>query len=311
VRSGRLRRARFALEGAGFSAAAYCGRRIALRWLSAAGAAAGALGYALDRRHRRIALDNLDAALGPGLAPARARDIARSCFLHFGRITFETLGFARLGPEDVGRVVTYAGLEHIRAAYARGRGVLLFSGHFGHWELIALMQGFLGMRLHLVARPLDNRGLERRLARLRGLSGNRLIHKRQAARPILQALRAGDGVAIVLDQDARRSGVFVPFFGRPASTTPTLALMALRTGAAIVPTYSVPLGGGRYHVVYEPEVSVEPSGDLGRDTLELTAACTRRIEAWVRERPELWLWMHRRWKTPPPAPEALPCRAEP
>jgi KDO2-lipid IV(A) lauroyltransferase len=320
-----LRRLRFAIEAAGFAGAAFLGRALPLAALSAAGALAGRLAHLLDRRHRRIARDNLASALGAQLRPGQARRIVGGCFAHFGRITFEALGFARLGPADIGRVVRYEGLEHIRAAYAGGKGVLLFSGHFGHWELIALMQGFLGLRLHLVARPLDNRALERQLARLRGRSGNGLIHKRLAARRILQVLRSGEGVAIVLDQDARRTGVFVPFFGRPASTTPTLALMALRTGAAIVPTYSIPLGRGRYRVVYEPAIAVRPSGDLDRDVLELTATCTGRIEAWVRERPELWLWMHRRWKTAPPGPsgarppgdpppgerERVPCRAEP
>jgi KDO2-lipid IV(A) lauroyltransferase len=117
---------------------------------------------------------------------------------------------------------------------------------------------------------------------------------------MLRALGRGEGVAFVPDQDARRDGIFVPFFGRPASTTPTLALMALRTGAAVVPTFSVPAGDGSWLVVYEPEVEVAPTADREADVHRITAECTAIIERWIRRRPELWLWMHRRWKTRPP-----------
>jgi KDO2-lipid IV(A) lauroyltransferase len=168
------------------------------------------------------------------------------------------------------------------------------------------MQGFLDLPLALVARPLDNPWLEQLLARLRGLSGNRVIHKRRAVREILRVLREAQGIAIVLDQDARRDGIFVPFLGRPASTTPTLALVALRTGACVVPTYSLPHEDGSYTVVYEPEVEVGSTGDLEADVRRLTAECTAHIERWVRERPELWLWMHRRWKTRPPEEREAP-----
>jgi KDO2-lipid IV(A) lauroyltransferase len=140
------------------------------------------------------------------------------------------------------------------------------------------------------------------LARLRGGSGNRIAHKRDAVREMLRALRQEIGVAIVIDQDARDAGIFVPFFGRPASTTPTLGLLAVRTGAAILPTFSVPNPDGSYRIVYEPEVTWQASGDRDTDVYEVTARCTAIIEKWVRKHPELWLWMHRRWKTRPPGP---------
>jgi KDO2-lipid IV(A) lauroyltransferase len=264
------------------------------------GAAAGSLGHVVDRRHRRITHDNLRTALGPEVCEREVRRIARRCWRHFGRITADTLCFYRMPLERLEHCIDYEGLEHVRAAYAAHRGVLLFSGHFGHWELIALMQGHLGMPLALVARPLDNPRLETLLAGVRQRSGNRILHKRNASRDMLRALRSGAGVAIVIDQDARRDGIFVPFFGRPASTTPSLALMAVRTGAAVVPTFSIPLPGGRYRVVYEPPVAVPASGDVDRDVRDLTAACTAILERWVRSHPELWLWMHRRWKTAPP-----------
>jgi len=291
---------RFALEAACFRLLLLLARVIPLRVLQWIGAGGGMLFYLLDGRHRRITLEQLDTFLGTELRAAGVSRTARACWRHFGRITFDALAFERLSRDSVGRVVHYAGLEHLREAYARNRGVLLFSGHFGHWELTAVMQGHLGYPLALVTQPLDNPRLERLLADLRGCSGNRVVHKRAAVREMLRALQARIGVAIMIDQDPREGGVFVPFFDRLAATTPTLALLAARTGAAVLPTFSVPNPDGSYRIVYEPLVEWEPSGNREEDVVRLTARCTARIEDWVRRHPELWLWMHRRWKTRPP-----------
>lgn len=294
------RQARFRVEAAVFGALLAAARVAPRSLLLALGTLAGAVGHVLDRRHTGIALENLRLAFGPKLGTREAKRIVRACWRHFGRITMDTLSFPRLTAASAERSVRYEGLEHIRAAYRRGRGVLIFTGHFGHWELAGVMQGYLGLPLAVVARPLDNPRLERMLAALRSGSGNRVIHKRNAVREIRKALRDKIGVAIVIDQDARHDGVFVPFFGRLASTTPTLALLALRTGAEVIPCSCRPEPDGTYTVVYEPPVAVRDSGDRDADLLRVTADCTSIVERWVRERPELWLWMHRRWKTRPP-----------
>ncbi len=295
-----MTRIRFLIEASFFAMVMAAARLLPRRVLRGLGSAAGRLGSVLDRHHSRIAIENLTSVYGPSLSETDARRVATACWRHFGRILFEALTFPRLSPASIGRVVRYEGLEHVRAAYGRGKGVLLFSGHYGNWELAALMQGHLGLRLALVARPLDNPYLERMLARLRSRSGNVIIHKRNAIREMLRAIRSGIGVAIVIDQDARDQGVFVPFLGRPASTTPTLALLALRTGAAVVPVCSTPEADGAWKIVYGPEVSVRDTGDHDADVLRVTAECTAVVESWVRRRPELWLWMHQRWKTAPP-----------
>lgn len=283
-----------------FALARLSPRRMLLRL----GAAAGWIGYLVDGRHRRIALSNLRLAFGAAMDEKERRRIVRACWMHFGRTAFDTLNFPKLSPSAVDSLVHYDGLDHIRGAYRRGKGVLLFSGHFGHWELVAVMQGYLDLPLALVTRPLDNPRLEQRLARLRRQSGNDIIHHRGAVRGMVQALRRGRGVAVVIDQDARQRGVFVPFFGHPASTTPTLASLALKTGAAVVPVFSVPRPDGSYQVIYEPPLEVKRTGNRDADVLRLTAECTAIIERWVRRRPELWLWMHRRWKSSPPASAA-------
>jgi KDO2-lipid IV(A) lauroyltransferase len=291
---------RHALEALGFWLLLGAARVLPRRALLRVGSLAGILGFALDARHRRIAAANLELAFGGTLdTRARAR-LQRACWRHFGRITLESLRFPRLDAAAAEGLVHLEGIDLVRAAYARGKGVLLFSGHYGHWELAALVQGYLGMPLTLVARPLDNPVLERMLARLRTGSGNVVVHKRSAIREMLQTLASGGGVAIVIDQDAREAGVFVPFLGRLASTTPTLATLALRTGAAVIPVFCVPQPEGTYRIIYGPLCEVKSTGDRAKDVARITAECTAVLEQWVRRHPEYWLWMHRRWKTAPP-----------
>lgn len=292
-----MRKLRFRLEAAALRFMRYAARRLPRPALLAVGSALGTLWYALDARHRRVAIDNVTAAFGGALDARQRRRLVLACWRHYGRTLFDTLAFDRFSLASIGTIVRYEGLDRIRAAYARGKGVLLFSAHYGHWELTALMQGYLGLPLTMVTRPLDNPELERELLGLRGRSGNAILHRRNAVRTMLTTLRSGGGVAILIDQDAHGGGVFVPFFGRPSSTTPTLATLALRTGAAVVPTFSVPHPDGSYTVHYEEEIAIEDTGDRDADVYRITAECTATIERWVRAHPELWLWMHRRWKT--------------
>jgi KDO2-lipid IV(A) lauroyltransferase len=156
------------------------------------------------------------------------------------------------------------------------------------------------MPLAMVTRPLDNPHLEKILFGYRTLSGNQVIHKQGAAKEMLRAIRRGDGVAIVIDQNVRgEDGLFVDFFGTPASTTPALATLALKTESPVVPVFGIPMPDGRYRIRYLPEVQPERTGDTRADILALTQRCTRIIEDQIRAEPEHWVWMHRRWRTRP------------
>jgi KDO2-lipid IV(A) lauroyltransferase len=183
--------------------------------------------------------------------------------------------------------------------------VLVFSGHFGHWELIALLQHRLGYPMAMVASPLENPLFNRLLVDLREQGGNRVIPKRSAARAVLRTLRDGQAVAILIDQNVRgEGGIFVDFFGVPASTTPALATLSLKSGAPILPVFSYPMPDGRLLIRYREPLRPARSGALSDDIHALTSACTQLLEKEIRRRPDLWLWMHNRWRTRPPSERA-------
>jgi len=294
-----VRRLRHLLEYAVVAGLGALARALGDRAARRLGRALGGLWYRIDVGHRRIARENLRLAF-PDWSAARRDAVARESFRHFADIGVDLLRFSRYGSESCRERARVDGWDHLTNALDRGRGALVVSGHYGHWELIALLQGYRGRPMDMVTRPLDNPLLEERFARSRRRSGNRVVHKRSAIKGILRALREGRSVAIVIDQNFRDPNrVFIDFFGRPAATTPTLGLVAMRTGAPVIPVFSWPEADGRYRIEYQPEVRIEPTGDRPEDALRMTRACTRLIEEQVRRRPEFWLWMHQRWRTRP------------
>jgi KDO2-lipid IV(A) lauroyltransferase len=251
--------------------------------------------YTFDRAHRRIAERNVRAAF-PSRPPAEQRRIVRGAFGHFGRLLVELLKFSTLSHDAMLARVEVEGEERVRSAYAHGKGVLFVTGHFGFWELQAMVHALRLPPMSVLARALDNPGLNGLLERIRTRTGNSVIYRQGALRRVLRALQAGEGVGILIDQHIQtRDAIYVDFFNRPAATTSAVAALALRTGARVVPLFALPLGGGRYRLVYEHPV--EPPPDDSADAIhEFTQRCTDVLEMYVRRHPELWLWMHRRWR---------------
>jgi Kdo2-lipid IVA lauroyltransferase/acyltransferase len=266
----------------------------------ALGRAVGALLGRLDRRHLAIAAANLRLAF-PEWPEARVWTTARRVYAHFGAVLFDILWLQRRTPEEIRALLDVRGQEHVERAMAGGRGAVLITGHLGNWELHGVAHGLLFGAIHVVARPLDNPRLDERLCALRTMAGNTVVYKRRALSRILHALRGGRGIALLIDQNVQAGdGIFVDFFGRKAATTTVAAALAVKTGCAVLPCRTELLADGRYRLTYVPALEWSPSGDRQADIACLTQRLTRQIEDWVKDTPEQWLWMHRRWKTRPP-----------
>jgi Kdo2-lipid IVA lauroyltransferase/acyltransferase len=274
---------------------AFCVRHLPWRLISIAGGALGAGFYALDASRRRVTLDNLARAF-PGRPASERRSIARRVFRHFGGMLLEVLKFSGLTADQMLSRVEFEGTDRARQAYAAGRGVFFLTAHFGCWEVNGIVHALHLAPIGLMARPLDNPLLNDMLERARQCTGNWVIYRKGGIRRTMRALESGQGVAMLIDQhihgpDATR----VDFFNRPAATTTALAALALRTGAPIIPVFAVPTAPGRYRMIYEHAVELPPPGSPD-PVRELTQRCTDVLEMYVRRYPELWLWMHRRWR---------------
>lgn len=259
------------------------------------GRALGGLAHRLDRRHRAVALRNMALAL-PEIPEGERRRLVRACFRHFGAALCDAISSTRYDARDLCHRCSLVGWENLEEAERRGKGTFILSAHLGFWELVPPMIGLTRGRMDTVFRPADNPWLDKELRALRERCGNAVIPKRGAARKMLEVLRSGGRVGILIDQRVQeKEGIQVPFFGRPALTSPVLARLSLRTGAAVVPITCYPEPGGRYRIVVRPAI-LPPEGENGD---EAVGALTRRYlevaEEDIRAHPEMWLWMHRRW----------------
>jgi KDO2-lipid IV(A) lauroyltransferase len=259
------------------------------------GALIGLTFYAVDRSHRRLATAQLRAAF-PTRSAAECDVLARRTFMHFGRLLVAVLRASTQSREKLLDSVEVEGADRVRAALSAGKGAIVFSGHYGYWELHGLVHALILAPMSVMARPLDNPWLHDLLERMRRATGNQVIYRQGALRKVMRALQNNECVAMLIDQHIHGGdAVTVDFFGRPAATTSALASLALRTGARLVPAFTIPLSGGRCRLVYEPAVDM-PAADAADPVRDLTQRCTDVLEMYVRRDPHLWLWMHRRWR---------------
>lgn len=278
-------------------------RWIPLSWTHRVGKPLGAIAYRVDGRHRRVGLRNLELAFGKDPFGGRSHQrLLGDCYRHLATSVLEAAHFPRLDARSIRRFVRCEGYERFLAAKARGRGVLILTAHVGNFELMALAQSLFGHPLHFIARPLDNARLDQYLNTIRTRHGNRMIEKKKAGRQVIEALRRGDVVGILADQNATRNeGVFVDFFGHQASAFVGPARIAMVARAPVVPVFIVRDRLDGTHTIHVgEEIEVAASGDRKADARETTQRFQRAIEDFVRRHPDQWFWVHRRWKTRPP-----------
>jgi len=263
---------------------------------------AALLAYLIDVPHRRVGMQNLALAF-PDRSSRQRRRILRRSFLNLGRMAAELAHLPRLSPERLREMVRFEDEEWWREAvtWERSTGILVLSGHFGNWELFVFAHGMRGHPVHMVHRALTNRRIDGWLNELRARAGTRMIRKSAGAGGVLHALRERALLVLPIDQNSTRGlGVFVDFFGVPASTNAGMARIALRTDAPIVPAFIVREGRRARHRVHVlPILQAEHTGDPDEDVRRNTQRFTAVFEEMVRRYPDHWLWMHKRWKTRP------------
>jgi Kdo2-lipid IVA lauroyltransferase/acyltransferase len=265
-----------------------------------------ALAYRIDRRHREVAAENLRCAF-PEKSPAEVDRLVRGCYRHFCRLLVEIIllprKFRMSNWRNHGELVNAAPVT--RALIAADRPCLIVTAHLGNWELAGYALGVLGHRTYAIARVLDNPHLERFLLKFREATGQTIIAKKDDFDRLDGALKAGGKVATLADQDAGPRGVFVDFFGRPASAHKAVALMALEFRATMVVVGTVRRAGapddriGPYDIVCEDAIDPDDYRDDPNAIRSITQRYHAALERLIRRHPEQYFWLHRRWKTQP------------
>lgn len=278
----------------------YLAARAAIMSLPASSARAlgrglGHLSWALLRRRPAVATEQAIRALG-----SKGAGVARQSFVHFGEVIVEMMRADRYLSRNTWRNhVEFDGLENLDDALAMKKGVIAVGAHFGNWEVGGRVMALLGYKLTAIMRPLTNRLLDAKLNSFRVATGQSIVPKHGALREGIRVLKRGEILAMLVDQDARKDGVFVPFLGKEASTHRTPAILSLKYGAPIV-SFSAPrVAGNRYRITFDKPFVAENTGDFEKDVLTTTTRFSAELDARIRQAPEQWLWAHRRWKTDP------------
>lgn len=272
---------------------AYVPWKPALAW----GEWMGVLGYRLSARYRRVADKNLRLAFGDALSDADRQALIKRVFRNFARMALvEFLKSSYLTPRSLGCLVRVDDFAAIDALLARGKGVILVSAHLGNWELLARRAGRDGYGVLVVARQSEDAAFNEITDRLRENGGYTVHPRGDSPRALLRKLRGNGVIAILCDQ--KSEDVFVPFFGHSAGTVSGPAVLALKTGAPILPMFCPRQPDGTYRMETLPEIDTTPTGDTEADTRRIMADVTAAIEEMVRRYPDQWLWMHDRWRMP-------------
>lgn len=262
----------------------------------------GFLAYHIDSRHRRVGRKNLKMVFGDEKSRTERRRLLKKLYRHLGMVFVEMLRMEKMLHRGRYRhIVRLSGFERIEPLIASGRPIIFVTGHIGNWELLGAVMSILYPPFYTIARRMDNPLIDRLLYKNRSAVGMKVLDKHGSARLLLSILKNGGRIGILIDQNAPVDNIFIDFLGVKASTTRAVPLLALRTGAVIMPGYCYRVGDGcKYVIEAGRAIYPDPNAPREAEIMRIAEAYTRQIERWIRARPEQWLWLHRRWKTRPP-----------
>ncbi len=254
--------------------------------------------YYIDLEHRKIVLQNLRIAFDREKSEGEIRSIAKRNLQNLGMTAIEFFRLPKMNVEAFREKVHVEGLEIYQKALNNKKGILLLLSHFGNWEMMGLMSRFLGSSIAVIARPMKkNRRLDRLVTEIRSGTGLEVISTEKASRKVMRVLAQNRMVGILIDQRAKRSeGVEVDFFGKKAPSTPALAVLAMRTGAPVLPVFMVRNGNRMHRLLIKEPLQLADTGDIKKDVETNTQLMNKTLEAMIRQYPDQWFWVHRRWE---------------
>jgi KDO2-lipid IV(A) lauroyltransferase len=261
------------------------------------GSLLGRIYFVLGRRRREMVLGNMRAAFAGEKTEEEILDIARAFYRNMGLFIMEFARLPRLDRAYVDKFIKIEGRQNFERAFEKGRGLVFLTAHFGNWELLSTSFAVLGHGVTVIVRPLDNKYLNAYLEGIRSKFGTTVISKKEALKKMLEEVRGGRLMGILLDQRASRTeGISVDFFGRPALTSKGLAAVAVKTGVPVLPIFIVREGRFSHRIICDSPVEVVTTGDREHDIRENTQRFTAVIERFIRAHPDQWFWFHSRWE---------------
>jgi KDO2-lipid IV(A) lauroyltransferase len=258
----------------------------------------GRMMFCIDRGHRKIALENLHLAFGKEKSEEELLAIARRTFENLGMMAVEFFRIPRMDVESFKKKVKIEGLEEALELFGRRKGILLLLSHFGNWEMMGIMSKLIGDSIMVIAKPMKkNKRIDQFITKIRNAAGLEVISSIRASRIVIKALSQNRVVGILIDQRAKRSeGIWADFFGKKAPTTPGLAVLAMKTGAPVVPVFMVRDGFGKHRLVIQEPLELVHTGDIKKDVEANTQLFNHTLESMIRQYPDQWFWVHRRWE---------------
>jgi KDO2-lipid IV(A) lauroyltransferase len=258
----------------------------------------GSIFFHLDREHRKVALENLHLAFGEEKPERELLAIARKAFQNLGMMAIEFFRIPKMDVETFKKKVKIEGLEAALRLLGRGKGVLLLLSHFGNWEMMGIMSRLIGDSIMVIAKPMKkNKRVDQFITKIRSAAGLEVVSSIKASRTVIKALSQNRVVGILIDQRAKRSeGIWADFFGKEAPTTPGLAVLAMKTGAPVVPVFMVRNGFGKHRLIIQKPLELVRTGDIKKDVGTNTQLFNQTLESMIRQYPDQWFWVHRRWE---------------
>jgi KDO2-lipid IV(A) lauroyltransferase len=254
--------------------------------------------FHLDGERRKVALENLHVAFGGEKSEVELHAIARGTFQNLGMMAVEFFRIPKMDVETFKKRVKIERLEQALNLLTKGKGVLLLLSHFGNWEMMGIMSKLIGAPIMVIAKPMKkNQRIDQFITKIRNAAGLEVVSSIKASRIVIKALSQNRVVGILIDQRAKRSeGIWADFFGKKAPTTPGLAVLAMKTGAPVVPVFMVRNGFGKHRLVIQNPLELIRTGDIKKDVEANTQLFNHTLESMIRQYPDQWFWVHRRWE---------------